>query len=144
MNKIKGYTITAIAGIVNGRLTNADLGFVINQLLPDSRKILFPETSLFFALDGPRRNGKQFIPEVYEKGVRAFVVAGEDFDTGPFPGAAFIFVKDTLTALQDLAEFHRQKFSLPIIGITGSNGKTIVKEWLFQLLQQDHNIIRSP
>ena len=116
---------------------------VIEYLLIDSRKIVFHQTSLFFAISGPRRDGHQFIKEVYERGVRNFVVK-KGFISNIFPGANFLSVDDVLTALQQLAASHRKKFSIPVIGITGSNGKTIVKEWLYQLLQKDHNIVRSP
>jgi alanine racemase len=116
---------------------------VIEHLLIDSRKIVFPHTSLFFAISGPRRDGHQFIREVYERGVRNFVVKN-GFNTASFPLANFLQVPDVLASLQQLAAHHRSRFTIPVIGITGSNGKTIVKEWLYQLLQQDHNIVRSP
>jgi Alr-MurF fusion protein len=116
---------------------------IIEHLLIDSRKIVFPFTSLFFALPGPRRDGHDFIPEVYERGVRAFVV-GNSFDDTGFPGAIFLRVNDVLQALQSLAAHHRRQFNIPVIGITGSNGKTIVKEWLYQLLSPDYRIVRSP
>jgi alanine racemase len=116
---------------------------VIEYLLIDSRKIVFPATSLFFAISGPRRDGHQFIREVYERGVRNFVVK-KDFNTNAFAGANFLKVNDVVTALQHLAAHHRSCFRIPVIGITGSNGKTIVKEWLNQLLQKDHSIVRSP
>lgn len=119
---------------------------IIEHLLLDSRKILFPASSLFFAIGGPRRNGNSFIKDLYAKGVRSFVV-DESFDTGLLAGytsASFILVKDVLVALHQLAAWHRSQFNIPVIGITGSNGKTIVKEWLYQLLQDDYNIIRSP
>ena len=99
----------------------------IEYLLLDSRKVYSPATSLFFALKGPRRDGHQFIPELYKKGVRSFVIS-EEQDISVYPGANFIIVADTLTALQQLAVHHRSRFDIPVIGITGSNGKTIVKE----------------
>ncbi|MEO8171785.1 MAG: bifunctional UDP-N-acetylmuramoyl-tripeptide:D-alanyl-D-alanine ligase/alanine racemase [Sediminibacterium sp.] len=129
--------IQADASVVSAA---ADL---IEHLLIDSRKIVFPETSLFFAISGPRRDGHQFIKEVYERGVRNFVVR-KGFDVSPFPLANFLQVTDALQSLQQLAAYHRKRFSIPVIGITGSNGKTIVKEWLYQLLQPDYTIVRSP
>lgn len=122
----------------------------VEHLLIDSRKLFHPADSLFFALKSQRRNGHQFIPELYEKGVRNFIVSEKgDFDK--YSEANFLLVADTLTALQDLAAYHRKRFTrpdsekpFPVIGITGSNGKTIVKEWLYQLLHQDYNIVRSP
>ncbi|TAJ69057.1 MAG: bifunctional UDP-N-acetylmuramoyl-tripeptide:D-alanyl-D-alanine ligase/alanine racemase [Chitinophagaceae bacterium] len=115
----------------------------MEHLLIDSRKIVFPATSLFFAISGPRRDGHQFIKEVYERGVRNFVVR-KGFDHSPYSDACFLQVENVLQALQQLAAYHRSRFSIPVIGITGSNGKTIVKEWLYQLLQHDHVIVRSP
>lgn len=143
------YTIQHIAEIVGGAGLPAGAGGTFNSadavehLLIDSRKIVFPSTSLFFALGGPRRDGHQFIREVYARGVRSFVVR-KDFHTENFPGAYFIKVDDVLAALQALAAYHRLQFDIPVIGITGSNGKTIVKEWLNQLLQPDFTIVRSP
>ncbi|MDE3236213.1 MAG: bifunctional UDP-N-acetylmuramoyl-tripeptide:D-alanyl-D-alanine ligase/alanine racemase [Bacteroidota bacterium] len=116
---------------------------VIEHLLIDSRRIVFPQSSLFFALHGPRRDGHQFIKDVYDRGVKNFVVE-KNFDYNPFPNANFLLVDDVQEALQKLAAHHRATFNLPVIGITGSNGKTIVKEWLNQLLQEDHRIVRSP
>jgi len=115
----------------------------IDHLLIDSRKLHSPADSLFFAISGERRDGHQFIDDLYKKGVRHFVVK-ENIDHQQYPGASFLKVNDVLQALQDLAAFHRSQFKIPVIGITGSNGKTVVKEWLFQLLQSDHRIVRSP
>ena len=109
----------------------------------DSRKIFSPATSLFIALKGPRRNGHSFIPELYKKGVRNFIIC-EEIKPEDLPEANILFVKDGLSALQQLAAFHRKQFNIPVIGITGSNGKTIVKEWLYQLLHENFNIVRSP
>ncbi len=136
------YSIKHIAEIVQAETTIA-VNTAIEHLLIDSRKIVFPQSSLFFAISGPRRDGHQFIKEVYERGVRNFVVK-KGFDTVAFPEAAILQVTDVLTALQQLAAFHRKQFSIPVIGITGSNGKTIVKEWLYQLLQKEYTIVRSP
>src|ERR1041384_7690721 len=116
---------------------------LIEHLLIDSRKIHSPADSLFFALTGPRRDGHQFIAELYNKGVRNFVIS-KKMKTSDLPEANFILVDDSLEALQKLATFHRKQFSIPVIGITGSNGKTIVKEWLYQLLHEKFNIVRSP
>src|SRR5690606_31695775 len=98
---------------------------------------------LFFALEG-RRDGHQYIDDAYAAGVRNFVVAEGWDHFRRFDYANFIIVKDTLLALQELAAKHRARFSYPVIGITGSNGKTIVKEWLTQLLTPDYRIARSP
>ncbi len=130
-----------IAVIVGSSAVVADTP--IEYLLLDSRKVYSPATSLFFALKGPRRDGHQFIPELYKKGVRNFVVS-ENQDKASYADASFILVGDTLTALQQLAIHHRSRFAIPVIGITGSNGKTIIKEWLYQLLHDEYNIVRSP
>lgn len=135
------YTLDHIARIV-GSASKADPN-PVEYLLLDSRKVYSPATSLFFALKGERRNGHRFIAEVYKKGVRSFVIS-EPVDTALYPDASFLVVNDTLQALQQLAAFHRRQFTIPVIGITGSNGKTIVKEWLYQLLHKDYSIVRSP
>ncbi len=136
------YQVQNIATIIHADAAVHSDAF-IEHLLIDSRKIVFPETSLFFAISGPRRDGHQFIREVYERGVRNFVVK-KGFNISVFPQANFLLVTDVLSALHELAAWHRSRYSIPVIGITGSNGKTIVKEWLNQLLQQDYNIVRSP
>lgn len=128
---------------VGGRLLRGKGGGTVTHLLLDSRKVVAPATSLFFALRGPRRDGHQFLEELYSLGVRQFVVS-EEPAAGAMPGAEFLVVGDTLAALQQLAAAHRSRFSFPVIGLTGSNGKTIVKEWLYQLLHGRYVIVRSP
>ena len=135
------YTLHHIAGII-GSSSIADER-EIEHLLLDSRKVYATATALFFALQGPRRDGHQFIPELFKKGIRSFVVS-MPVDSNQYPGACFLQVNDTLSALQALATYHRNRFSLTVIGITGSNGKTVVKEWLYQLLHTHFNIVRSP
>jgi alanine racemase len=137
------YTIEAIQQIVKGKWLQQAGPAVVEQLLPDSRKVLFPATSLFFALKGPRRDGHSFMREAYDKGVRQFIVCREEGVSLPVD-ANIILVKDSLQALQALAAYHRKQFDLPVIGITGSNGKTVVKEWLNQLLEEKYAIVRSP
>ena len=137
------YHIEDIVSIVKGRLQQQHDNASIEQLLTDSRKLIFPSTSLFFAIKGPRRDGHSFVGPLYEKGVRNFVVS-EPVDATSLPEANIVQVKEVLQALQLLAAHHRKQFSIPVIGITGSNGKTIVKEWLNQLLDQQYSIIRSP
>ncbi|HLF46142.1 MAG TPA: bifunctional UDP-N-acetylmuramoyl-tripeptide:D-alanyl-D-alanine ligase/alanine racemase, partial [Chitinophagaceae bacterium] len=136
------YLITHIAKILNaGNFIYKDTS--VEYLLFDSRKVFFPASSLFFAIKGARRNGHKFIPELYKKGVRNFVVS-EMIPDQDLPEANILVVDDGLKALHKLASAHRQLFRIPVIGITGSNGKTIVKEWLYQLLQENFNIVRSP
>ena len=137
------YFIENIAAIVKGELLAHHDNAPVEHLLIDSRKLVFPATTLFFALQGPRRDGHGFIDQLYEKGVRNFMVCNH-IETGHLPGVNVIYVTDTLQALQTLAAHHRKQFSIPVIGITGSNGKTIVKEWLNQLLEDRYSIIRSP
>lgn len=134
------YTITAIQQIINadGIIVKE---YNISTLLTDSRRISNPNDALFFALSG-RRNGHEFIAEAFASGVRNFVVRrGNEIKA---PEANFLMVDDVLVALQTLATHHRSRFELEVIGITGSNGKTIVKEWLYQLLSPDRNIVRNP
>lgn len=140
------YNITQIAPIINAAILQQQNDAAIEHLLLDSRKLLFPKTSLFFALSSERRSGSLFIEELYAKGVRNFVVNEniENTTLFKFADANFLQVKNVLAALQQLAANHRKQFRFPVIGITGSNGKTIVKEWLYQLLHNDYNIVRSP
>ncbi|HEV3249967.1 MAG TPA: bifunctional UDP-N-acetylmuramoyl-tripeptide:D-alanyl-D-alanine ligase/alanine racemase [Puia sp.] len=137
------YTIEDIVSIVQGSFQHFFQNDSIGYLLIDSRKLIFADGSLFFALRGPRRSGIAFIKDLYQKGVRNFVVE-EEIPVSAYPQANIILVSDTLRALQQLAAYHRQQFLIPVIGITGSNGKTIVKEWLNQLLEDQYNIVRSP
>lgn len=137
------YQLDEIVRIVKGSLAGKNKDARIRYLLLDSRKLVYPESSLFVAIVTPNRDGHQFIEELYEKGVRSFMVS-KAADTEIFPGATFIEVKNTLASLHLLATTHRRLFHIPVIGITGSNGKTIVKEWLYQLLNEDYTIVRSP
>jgi Alr-MurF fusion protein len=139
------YTISEITAIVNGTLSNNNnRDYLIKHLLIDSRKIVSADNSLFFALVTKKNNGHKYIPDLYEKGIHNFIVSALPEIPDNYSNANFILVKDTLVALQTLAAHHRKQFCIPVIGITGSNGKTIIKEWLFQLLSPDKNIVRSP
>ena len=136
------YHISHIARIINAKVAVVT-DTTIEHLLLDSRKVYSPASSLFFAIKATRRDGHQFIPELYKRGVRNFVIS-QQIETTAYPEANFLLVINTLESLQQLAAYHRQQFTFPVIGITGSNGKTIVKEWLYQLLHEDYNIVRSP
>ena len=123
----------------------------VSFLLTDSRSLCFPEESLFFALHSNRNDGHNYIPDLYRRGVRNFVVEHVDFRREA--DANYLLVTDARRALQRLAERHRDEFGIPIVGITGSNGKTMVKEWLYQLLDRGAgnddgglrmNVTRSP
>jgi len=137
------YNTKNIAAIIDGKILQLHHESIIEHLLIDSRKVYSSPTSLFFALKGSRRDGHQFIPELYKRGVQNFVIS-EVLNVDDYPEANFILVADALEALQRLAGFHRKQFNIPVIGVTGSNGKTIVKEWLYQLLHENFNIVRSP
>ncbi len=118
---------------------------MIDWILTDSRSLCFPEETLFFALESNRNDGHKYIPELYRRGVRNFVVRHLPEDAlSAYADANFLQVISPLKALQRLAERHREEFSVPVVGITGSNGKTIIKEWLYQLLSPDCPICRSP
>ena len=116
----------------------------ISILLTDSRKLSNPSKTLFFALETKNNDAHDFICDLYDSGVRNFVVSKQLPQWKNFQNVNFFKVKDCLHALQKIAIFHRGLFDIPVIGITGSNGKTIVKEWLYQLLEKDYNIVRSP
>jgi alanine racemase len=137
------YTLSHIQQIVAAQwLQQHTPDARVENLLIDSRQVTAPAVSLFFALPGKRHNGHRYLPDLYERGVRHFIVS--EPVTIPLPEANILHVANTLDALQTLAAYHRSRFNIPVIGITGSNGKTVVKEWLWQLLSPDFNIVRSP
>ncbi|MCB9015801.1 MAG: bifunctional UDP-N-acetylmuramoyl-tripeptide:D-alanyl-D-alanine ligase/alanine racemase [Lentimicrobiaceae bacterium] len=138
----QGYSPAEIAEMANGKLVGNPGQLKISVLLTDSRKLASPIQTLFFAIKTSRGDGHNYIPELYNKGVRYFCVSQLP-QTQPAE-ACFILVKNTLESLQQLAAAHREHFSCPVIGITGSNGKTIIKEWLWQLLSPEKTIVRSP
>ncbi len=136
------YTISQVCEIVSGKLYAEGLPSVISDLITDSRKVATPTNALFFALITQRNDGHRFIGELIEKGVGNFCV--QYIPDGLSAKANFIVVGNTLIALQQLAARHRDQYNPEVIGITGSNGKTVVKEWLWQLLNQEKTIVRSP
>jgi len=139
-------TFSDIAVILNVKADHIKSDPVIESLLTDSRKLLLPAGTLFFAINGPQKLADNFIVPLYEKGVRCFIT-GKDLSKNIFdkcPEGNFMEVENVLDALQKITAHHRHRFHYPVIGITGSNGKTIVKEWLYQLLNADYNIVRSP
>ncbi|KKB58518.1 bifunctional UDP-N-acetylmuramoyl-tripeptide:D-alanyl-D-alanine ligase/alanine racemase [Parabacteroides gordonii] len=137
------YSIKEIVGIIGAKANNLQ-DSTISILLTDSRRLSFPEQSLFFALKTKTNDGHRYIKELYKLRVRNFVVSDMLPEFESLQDANFLVVKDTLKALQKLAAYHRKRFNIPVIGITGSNGKTIVKEFLYQLLHREFNIVRSP
>ncbi|MCD7898971.1 MAG: bifunctional UDP-N-acetylmuramoyl-tripeptide:D-alanyl-D-alanine ligase/alanine racemase [Bacteroides sp.] len=144
------YSIEVISKQISAKRLGTQ-NTTINWLLTDSRSLSFPESTLFFALHTKRSDGSAYIPELYKRGVRNFVIE-ENLQTqqtilsdlSSYPDTNFLVVSSSLKALQKLAELHRSNYQIPVVGITGSNGKTIVKEWLHQLLSPSRAIVRSP
>lgn len=134
------HDLTSVLGIRSLAIHPARVSY----LLTDSRKLTSPAETLFFALTTKNNDAHLFIDELYDAGVRNFVVSKMLPQWRAFSDANFLKVNDTLLALQKVAAHHRSRFNIPVIGITGSNGKTVVKEWLYQLLGGDFNITRSP
>lgn len=142
---MKKYTIEKVTTLIGARrIGTADAQ--IEWLLTDSRSLCFPENTLFFALKTSRNDGHRYIADLYRRGVRNFVVtAPPTLPKGKgYEDANFLIVPSPLEALQRLAERHRDEFDIPVVGITGSNGKTMVKEWLYQILSPNHHVTRSP
>jgi alanine racemase len=133
-----------IANILNLSLAGNIPMQVIERIEIDSRNIVFPETTLFVALDGAKSNGIDFIPELVERGVGHFIVDEKYHDKCSTLKAQFYFVANPIAAWQKIVAIKRRECSFPVIGITGSNGKTIVKEWLFQLLSSNFSICKNP
>ncbi len=132
-----------LAGITGGKLLQLASNRPVVHLLTDSRRAIPEEGSIFFAIRGERHDGHDYIRGLYEKGVRQFV-AERAFHLSNYPSANFLLVNSSVRALQLLAAHHRKQFSLPVVGITGSNGKTIVKEWLYQLLSPEYAVVKNP
>lgn len=138
------YTIEKVTTLIGAR-RYGDKDTNIGFLLTDSRSLCFPEETLFFALKSERNDGQNYIAELYRRGVKNFVVTNIPKGyASDYPEANFLKVVNPLEALQRLAERHRDEFDIPVVGITGSNGKTMVKEWLYQLLSEDMFVTRSP
>ena len=138
-------TVHQVSSIVGGDFRAPQLNpeIHISSIAIDSRMIFDPESSLFFALKTERNDGHRYIADLVHSGVRAFVVSSYSEEFLKYSNCSFVVVPDTLKALQKLAAWNRSQFDIPVLGITGSNGKTIVKEWLFELLHK-HAVIRSP
>ena len=137
------YTIENIVNLLDvKRIGNCESN--VDWLLTDSRSLCFAEETLFFALKSKRNDGHKYITDLYERGVRNFVVSDLPQNMDAYTDANFLQTDNPLKALQKLAEKHRAKFDIPVVGITGSNGKTVVKEWIYQLLSPDHIVTRSP
>lgn len=139
------WHLSDLAAITSGKLTLSAAGppRPVQFVHTDSRKAVLPGVTLFVALAGPRHNGHAYIDELYQRGVDQFII-DQPVDFLRFPNASFLSVESSLRALQLIAAWHRAKFTLPVVGITGSNGKTIVKEWLFQLLSPNYVVVKNP
>ena len=128
------YTIEKVTTLIGAHrfgTADANIGF----LLTDSRSLCFAEETLFFALKSGRNDGHNYMSDLYRRGVRNFVVENVPTDyASTYADANFLKVEKSLVALQRLAERHSDEFDIPVIGITASNGKTVVKEWLSQIL----------
>ncbi|MFC6996786.1 bifunctional UDP-N-acetylmuramoyl-tripeptide:D-alanyl-D-alanine ligase/alanine racemase [Rufibacter roseus] len=135
-----------IAQITRGTLVQWKDHYPLQHLVTDSRKVVNANSSLFFAIKGEFHDGHQYLPELYAQGVRQFIVEDADhiMDLSAYPEANILLVSNSIDALQCVAGHHRRQFTLPVIGITGSNGKTIVKEWLAQLLSVTERVVKSP
>jgi Alr-MurF fusion protein len=137
------YSAEQVHQVIHATSKLLNTSELIQWLLIDSRKIVEPHNSLFFALPG-KQNAHQYIPELFEKGVRNFVISDKKIAAEYADKANVYLVENTLVALQTLAAYHRKHFQYPVIGITGSNGKTIVKDWLYQLMSPEYVMVRSP
>ena len=138
----EAFTISRIAEVLNATAFSKNHEAEITQLVIDSRAVIDPEGSLFFAITADR-DGHLFISDAYDQGIRNFVISNESF-ANQEANANYLLVPDVVAALQSLAAYKRSQYPLKTIGITGSNGKTIVKEWLYQLLAGDYNVVKSP
>ncbi len=137
------YSTAQIAGVLDARKVGREFPCQIDYFLIDSRKLIYPESSLFVAIKTSKRDGHAYIDDLYRRGIRNFLVSSLPSDF-IYDDALFLCVDDTIAALQQLAIFHRSQFDYPVVGITGSNGKTIVKEWANHLLHNEYKIVRSP
>ncbi len=148
MNVRIHYTIEQIAEISKGKWLKSHPGAQQPTWLSlDSRKISFPEITLFLAIKNNQQNANVYIRNLYQRGVRNFITDDKNLDVTTLLFANIILVPNTISALQKLVAYHRGLFlknNFPVIGITGSNGKTVVKEWLYQLLEKEFSIVRSP
>lgn len=135
------YKAEEIALVTHARVVGPP-DMVVRSVAIDSRTVTAPGSTMFIAIKGERHNGNTFVGELYQRGVRCFLVDNAFYDFEP--DATYILANNTLEAFQKLAAYHRQRFNIPVIGITGTNGKTIVKEWIYQCLHSSLSVVRSP
>ncbi|MBN2746554.1 MAG: bifunctional UDP-N-acetylmuramoyl-tripeptide:D-alanyl-D-alanine ligase/alanine racemase, partial [Bacteroidales bacterium] len=136
------YSVSQLSQITGAEVYgHSEMDDFVDDILIDSRKFIAGSRSIFIAIKTSANDGHLFINDLIAKGVRCFLVSKipDNVDVG-----VYLLVKDTLKALQKISVFHRKQFNIPVIGITGSNGKTIVKEWLYQVLSDTFQIVRSP
>lgn len=139
------YSLKQISEIT-GAVFKGRNNYPVSVFCADSRNITDPANSLFIAIKTPKNNGHKYIKDVLDKGITSLLIKSGEVDINEYDSnsVSVLVCHDPLEALQKLAAYHRKQFNIPIIGITGSNGKTIVKEWLYQLLKTDYSICRSP
>lgn len=135
------YSLEEIASITGGILTGRNSR--IERIITDSRNPFDPTATLFVAIRGNNHNGHDYIPTLYQEGVRAFLIDSE-IDTSRYPEAGFVRCDNSIQALQKLASSHRDRFKGTLVAITGSNGKTVTKEWIAQLCPPGIKLFRSP
>ena len=138
------YKLSTIASILGVKVNPVRGGELIATLLTDSRSLTVPEKSMFFALKTAGNDGHRYISDLYNRGVRYFVVEYRPSGSNAMRDAVFLQVPSVIEALQAIGRHHRSRFDIPVVAITGSRGKTIVKEWLFQMLHYSFKIVRSP
>ena len=138
------YSIEQLATFCGAKFKGVDSKTLISQLIIDSRKAKDFSAHLFIAIKGSRNDGHNFIKDLYKRGCRNFLISQTNFNMSDYPEGNFLITPNSLYAFQDLAQNHRLQFNLPVIGITGSNGKTIVKEWLNSCLEKAYNTCKSP
>lgn len=130
--------------ILSGTWLQYAADFPVSHLSTDSRKIIQNESSLFFAIKGLIHDGHQYIDELYKNNIRQFIIENKDFDIHQYPLANFFLVDHSIRAIQEITAYYRQLFPLKILSVTGSNGKTIVKEWISMILSWKYNVVKSP
>jgi alanine racemase len=138
------YNLKQLTQFCSAQFMGTSPKTIIRELLIDSRKAKNLPNQLFIAIKGVRHNGHLFIDELYRKGLRNFLISEEHFNVSQYPEANFLLVNNSVLAIQEIAENHRSNVQIPIIGITGSNGKTIVKEWLSTCLQSSFKVCKNP
>jgi Alr-MurF fusion protein len=143
MSSIFNLPVSSIGDIVRGKFIRFHHESYIQHILIDSRKIFSPDATVYFAIRGQRHNGHDYIVDLYAKGLRNFIV-DQDINIKYLPEANVLLVNNSIDALQHLAVHRRKFFNISVVGITGSNAKTIVKEWASQLLSEDYSVVKNP